>query len=231
MSAAAGRVVEVDVDRLSGWVERFAGRHGPLRTHLLAGGDEGQGEQGPGDGRRAVVVIEAGDGARAEIAIPYGPWSEPAAEDPVEALLDHVRAARTVGVLLVRRGGWAVAVVADGQVVATDTGGGYVQGTTKAGGWSQQRYARRRGNQTHQVWDRAADGAAAILLPYASALGALVTGGDRAGVAAVLGDPRLADLRPLVASRFFAVGDPKRAVLDDVVRRLASVVVTLNELA
>ena len=149
----------------------------------------------------------------------------------IERLIDQVGAARTIGVLLVRRGGWAVAVVADGTVVAADTGGGYVQGTTKAGGWSQQRYARRRGNQTQQVWDRAADGAVGVFAPHRSAIGALVTGGDRAGVSAVLADERLVDLVPLVEPRFFAIGDPNRTVLDDVVRRLRCVVITLNELA
>lgn len=217
--SAAGRVVEVEADRLPGWVARFADRHGPVRTDLV-----------PADSPDTVVV-EAADGARAELAIPYGPLPEQQPQDPIEALVAHLHTPRTLGVLLVRRGGWAVSVVADGTVLAADTGGGYVQGTTKAGGWSQQRYARRRGNQTQQVWDRAADGATAVLRPHASSLSALVTGGDRAGVAAILDDQRLSHLGQLVEPRFFAIGDPKRAVLDDVVRRLGSVVITLNELA
>jgi peptide subunit release factor 1 (eRF1) len=149
----------------------------------------------------------------------------------IERLIDQVGAARTIGVLLVRRGGWAAAVVADGTVLAADTGGGYVQGTTKAGGWSQQRYARRRGNQTQQVWDRAAVGAVEVFAAHRSVIGALVTGGDRTGVAAVLTDERLVDLAALVEPRFFAIGDPARTVLEDVVRRLRCVVITLNELA
>lgn len=217
--SAAGRVVEVDADRLPGWVQRFADRHGPVRTHLSSTEEQD------------AVVVEAEDGARAELAIPYGPWPQQDPVDLIEALVEHVRAPRTLGVLLVRRGGWAVAVVTDGRVTAADTGGGYVQGTTKAGGWSQQRFARRRGNQTQQVWDRAADGAAAVLRPHTPSLSALVTGGDRTAVAAILDDQRLSSLRPLVERRFVAIGDPKRAVLDDVVRRLGSVVITLNELA
>ncbi len=133
--------------------------------------------------------------------------------------------------LLVRRGGWAAAVVAGGTVLDRATGGGYVQGRTKAGGWSQQRYARRRGHQTQQVWDRAADGAAGVLLPHREALEALVTGGDRSGVTAVLEDPRLAGLARPVEPRFLAVGDPDRAVLTDALGRLSSLVITLNELA
>jgi hypothetical protein len=219
---AAGRVIEVDVDRLPGWVERFAGRHGASSTELAVTG-VGQ----------SCVSVTAADGARADLAIPYGPLghADHADRAPIQRLIDQVVAPRTVGVLLVRRGGWAAAVVADGAVVASDTGGGYVQGTTKAGGWSQQRYARRRGNQTQQVWDRAADGAVGVFAAHRPALGALVTGGDRAGIAAVLTDDRLVHLVPLVDPRFFAIGDPNRTVLDDVVRRLRCVVITLNELA
>ena len=106
-----------------------------------------------------------------------------------------------------------------------------MQSRTKAGGWSQKRYARRRSNQAEQVWQRAAEGACSVLLPQRTRLTALFTGGDRAGVAAVLADQRLADLAPLVEPRFFAVGDPKRSVLEDATNRLTSVVVTLNELA
>ena len=215
---AAGRVVEVDLDRLPGWVERFAVRHGALTVEVVGSAEEAQ-----------VVGVVAADGARADLGVPFGPLSSTGS--PIERLIDQVGADRTVGVLLVRRGGWAAAVVADGTVVAADTGGGYVQGTTKAGGWSQQRYARRRGNQTQQVWDRAVVGAVGVFAPHRSTMGALVTGGDRAGVAAVLSDERLVDLAALVEPRFFAIGDPTRTVLDDVVRRLRCVVITLNELA
>lgn len=205
---AAGRVIEVDADRLAGWVDRFAERHGPVAITA--------------DGRTVTVAAE--DGAVAAMAIPYGPGPE-----NVTALVRHVQAARTVGVLLVRRGGWAVGVVRDRQLLAADSGGGYVQGSTRAGGWSQQRYARRRGNQAQRVWQRAADGAAEILLPHQ--LDALVTGGDRTGVAAVLADRRLTALSPLVEARFLGVPDPNRSVLHEVLDQLTTVAVTLNALA
>lgn len=214
--AAAGRIVEVDVDRLTGWVGRFGERHGPLSTALST----------------QALVITAADGARAELAIPYGPLPDaPADADLLPRLVEHVRAPRVVGILLVRRGGWAVGVVDDGHLVDRDTGGGYVQGRTKAGGWSQQRYARRRGNQTDQVWQRAADGAAGVLVPRRADLAALLTGGDRTGVEAVLTDHRLSWLTPRVERRFLTVGDPTRSVLADAVTCTRAVVITLNELA
>ncbi|HEY5784315.1 MAG TPA: acVLRF1 family peptidyl-tRNA hydrolase [Microlunatus sp.] len=216
---AAGRVVEVDLDRLPGWVERFAARHGALTVAVVGSAEETE-----------VVGIAAADGARADLTVPFGPLSA-STGSPIERLIDQVSGSRTVGVLLVRRGGWAAAVVTNGGLVAADTGGGYVQGTTRAGGWSQQRYARRRGNQTQQVWDRAVVGAVQVFAPHRPTIGALLTGGDRAGVSAVLADERLVVLAPLVEPRFFAIGDPTRTVLDDVVRRLRCVVITLNELA
>jgi hypothetical protein len=213
---AAGRVVEVDAGRLAGWVERFAERHGGVTIEPST----------------AAVMITATDGARAEIAIPYRPWPGSAQPtDPIARLAEHVRLPRTVGVLLVRRSGWAVGVVATDQLVASAAGGGHVQGRTKAGGWSQQRYARRRSNQAEQLWQRAADGAAGVLLPHRARLTALLTGGDRGGIDAVLSDERLAELASLVEPRFFAVGEPKRSVLEDVVRRLGTVTITLNSLA
>ena len=50
--------------------------------------------------------------------------------------------------------------------IASKVGSGYVQGRTKAGGWSQQRFARRRANQAHALWNDAADVAARILLAH-----------------------------------------------------------------
>ena len=86
----------------------------------------------------------------------------------------------------------------------------HVQGRTKAGGQSQQRFARRRDNQARQAYEAAADHAARILRP-----GPLVTGGDHPAVVEVLSDPRLAGLR--VVEPWLPVPDPRRAVLDQAI--------------
>lgn len=213
---AAGRVVDIDASRLPGWVDRFTARHGTLEITAL---------------ERTALRLDAADGARAEIAVPYGGLPESADAPLLTQLVAHVRRPRTIGVLLVRRRGWAAGVVRSGALIAADAGGGHVQSRSKAGGWSQQRFARRRGNQARQVYDRAVERAAAVLLPYRAELDALLTGGDRAGVAAVLDDARLVPLARLAEPRLLAIPDPTRAVLEDVVSRLTSVVITLNELA
>jgi hypothetical protein len=85
----------------------------------------------------------------------------------------------------------------------------HVQGRTKAGGQSQQRFARRRVNQARQAYEAAADHAARIL---GGARLSVVTGGDHAAVDEVLADPRLRQVA--VTEPWLAVPDPRRAVLD-----------------
>ena len=74
-----------------------------------------------------------------------------------------MRPAADWGVLLVRKGGFAVARLAAERLVESKVGQRHVQGRTKAGGQSQQRFARRRDNQARQAYEAAADHAARIL--------------------------------------------------------------------
>ncbi|HEY3529046.1 MAG TPA: acVLRF1 family peptidyl-tRNA hydrolase [Nocardioides sp.] len=112
------------------------------------------------------------------------------------------------GILLVRKGGFAVARLAGDEVVEHKIGQRHVQGRTKAGGQSQQRFARRRDNQARQAYEAAADHAARIL----GGTEDVVTGGDHVAVDEVLADPRLRALA--VTGPWLAVPDPRRAVLD-----------------
>jgi len=122
------------------------------------------------------------------------------------------------GVLLVRKGGFAVARLAGEALVGSKVGQRHVQGRTKAGGQSQQRFARRRDNQARQAFEAAADHAARLLgegTPY------VVTGGDHAAVDEVLADARLARLR-VAPELFLPVPDPKRGVLEQAILDAAS---------
>jgi peptide subunit release factor 1 (eRF1) len=131
-----------------------------------------------------------------------------------DGLLAHALTDRRVGVLLVRRGGHAVGIFAGSTLVASKVGSRHVQGRTAAGGWSQHRFARRREGQTQVALGAAADVAARVLVAQAvPPVDHLVTGGDKRLLAAVLEDPRLAELRPLVGERVLDVPDPKLAVL------------------
>ena len=106
----------------------------------------------------------------------------------------------------------------------------HVQGRTKAGGQSQQRFARRRDNQARQAYEAAAEHAHRILVLESRApVTALVCGGDRAAVDQVLADPRLRRLGELRVDPWLAVPDPRRAVLDQAVRDAMSVAVEITD--
>ena len=132
-----------------------------------------------------------------------------------------------LAVVLVRRGGYAVAHVHGSALVAHKVGTRHVQSRTAAGGWSQQRFARRRGNQADELV-RAVTEHFLRIVPAGTPTG-LVVGGDRTLVREVLEDARLAWLGELARREFHDIGDPRRAVLDEVVRRARAVQVSIDD--
>ncbi|HET9188912.1 MAG TPA: acVLRF1 family peptidyl-tRNA hydrolase, partial [Acidothermaceae bacterium] len=144
-------------------------------------------------------------------------------------LAAHAATPRRLGILLVRLGGYAVGVFDDGELVASKVGARPVHGRSAAGGWSQQRFARRREGQARVALAAAADAAAAILLPLRETLDAVVTGGDRRALRDVLDDPRLGVLSALTVSRVLDVPDPKAAVLRASHASALAIRVTISE--
>lgn len=189
------------------WIDGFADRHGPYTPTVTP----------------TEVALVAADGAAAQIEVPFPPLDGSRVAD----LLAHVRRERRVGVLLVRRSGYAVGVFAGSDLERSKVDGTYVQGTTKAGGWSQQRYARRRANQANAAFAEAADVAARILLD--ARLDALVAGGDRAAVRAVLADRRLSHLEALVRPPWLVIKDPKLRVLAATPEQFLTVKITVTD--
>jgi hypothetical protein len=173
----------------------------------------------------AVVTVVAADGAVAELQVPFPPLPPDPDErtDLIARFVAHAARDRLVGVLLVRRGGYASGVFEGARLVASKVGSRHVQGRSAAGGWSQQRFARRRAGHGRMALSAAADVAAGQLLPYAGRLDGLVLGGDRASVATVLEDPRLAPLRSLPLGPHLDVPDPRLAVLERAVRQFRAV--------
>lgn len=182
-------------ERLEGWLDRFAARHGATECEVAAG----------------EVLVRAEDGSSARLLPPFPPL--PAAAGPYGGIVGHVLTDRRVGVLLVRLGGFAAGVFEGTRLVASKVGSRQVHGRSAAGGWSQQRFARRRAGQVRVALEAAADNAVRVLLPEVTRLDAVVVGGDRASVDTVLADRRLEPLRPLVVDAFLDVPDPKLAVL------------------
>ena len=195
-AAGGGRLLGVAPERLDRWLDGVAQRHGAF-TDVRA--DEA-----------GVLTVTCQDTTTVRLTAPYGWTPGPA---PLTAFSAAAKLPRRTAVLLVRRGRWAVGVFDGAELVVSKVDSRQVQGRTAAGGWSQQRFARRRGHQTDAVVSHAADTAARVLLPHAGTLAALAPGGDKGLAAEVLADPRLRRLADLPRLPALEVGEPTKAVL------------------
>jgi hypothetical protein len=196
--------VFVPAARVARWVANFSEGHGGAELNVAGGALRGEAVDGSTFEARlpfATAYADAPDAGRfaSAVTVPAG-W----------------------GVLLVRKGGFAVARLEGERIADSKVGQRHVQGRTKAGGQSQQRFARRRDNQARQAYEAAADHAARILGSLdRNAL--LVVGGDHAAVHAVLEDGRLTMLAGRVVDPWLPVPDPRRGVLEGAVRDACSV--------
>ncbi len=107
------------------------------------------------------MTFTAPDGAAAEchppfaesFALPEGAADAGDVAGIAAAIAAHAAAPRTVGVLLVRLGGYAAGVFTGYPPVLADAkvGSRPVHGRSAAGGWSQHRFARRREKQASEA--------------------------------------------------------------------------------
>ena len=143
----------------------------------------------------------------------------------------HAQADRTVGVLLVRLGGYAAGVFTgtDQHLAASKVGSRLVHGRSAAGGQSQRRFARRREKQASEALGAAADTAAAVFGPYNGRLDAVVLGGDKRAMSGLADDPRLRPFLDLAVDRFLTVPDPRLAVLKSTPRMFTAIRIRLTE--
>lgn len=193
--------VFVPVARWPRWLSNFAASHGDPTLTVQGGALHGV----------------APDGSHFTAQLPFSrQYDDP--PDP-DAFASAATPPPTWAVLLVRKGGFAVARLEGPQLAESKVGQRHVQGRTKAGGQSQQRFARRRGNQARMAYEAAADHAVRVLAGTTT----VVTGGDRPAVEEVLADQRLSGLS--VVGPWLAVPDPRRAVLDGAIADAQALVV------
>lgn len=224
VAGGGAKWLDVSAERFPGWISSFARRHGDPGSFGVAV-----------TGRFAAFT--ASDGAVAECHPPFAESFAPPPEDrdPAETaamIAAHARLPRTVGVALVRLGGYAAGVFTGYPPVLADakTGSRPVHGRSAAGGWSQQRFARRREKQANEALDAAAGAAAAVFGRQGRGrLDAVVLGGDKRAAAELRSDPRLAPYLALATERFLTVPDPKRAVLEGTPRMFTAVRIRITE--
>ena len=198
-------VVLVPSGRLERWTTNFTARHGATELAVTGGALTGTAE----------------DGSSFAARLPFSrTYDGPATTRGFAA---SCAAPQDWGVLLVRKGGFAVARLAGEVTAESKVGQRHVQGRTTAGGQSQQRFARRRDNQARVAYEAAAEHAVRILADAAH----LVVGGDATAVMQVLEDPRLRTVADRVVGEFLTVPDPKRAVLEEAVLDAQAVVISV----
>ena len=212
MTTTETRVAFVSGARLPGWVERFAASHGPLSEQEL---DDG-------------LQLSAADGAVALLQAPWPADGRPGrGSGAVARLASLASQPRSIGAVLVRRGGYSVAVVSGGAVLASKTGTRHVQSRTAAGGWSQQRFARRRANQADALVEAVADHAARIFAGHR--IEYVAPGGDRTLAEQVLAEPVLKQFAARPRLAFLDVPDPRAAVLKKAAADLCSVRILVTD--
>ncbi|MFK4295316.1 hypothetical protein ABH924_000451 [Arthrobacter sp. GAS37] len=199
----AGRTAFIPGPRLLGWVDRFAASHGAVQEEPNDGGTLLRAADG--------TLLRAADGAVALLRAPWPVDGRPGkGTTTVERLASLASQERRLGVILVRRGGYAVGVVSGGKVSASKSGSRYVQSRSAAGGSSQQRFARRRENQANALTEAVAGYAAGVFAGHS--IEYLVLGGDAALSAAVLEEKALKEYASRTRLAFLAVADPNATV-------------------
>jgi hypothetical protein len=259
-AASPARWIDVAPERFPGWIESFGGRHGAVRVAGGPGKAEPGGAvvfvaadgavarvhapfppvpglgpaPEPGDrahmGRDSVGQDPVGQDS--VVRAPVG--QDLAGQDPGGAarmIAAHAAAGRTVGVLLVRLGGYAAGVFtgAPPRLADSKVGSRLVHGRSAAGGQSQQRFARRREKQAAEALGAAADTAAAVFGRSGRPLDALVLGGDRRAVAGLRDDPRLRGYFAVAVERFLTTPDPRLAVLRATPKMFRAIRIQLTE--
>lgn len=216
-AAGGGGFVEVSPSRVSGWFARFAERHGGILSTEVSGD---------------TVTVRAQDGATATATTGFPPLGLPNGVTPGLAVTDfvgHLLAPRRIGLVLVRLGAHSVGVAESGRVLVSATARSLVHGRNKAGGWSQQRFARRRAGQARESLASAADDVVRVLVPRLPDVVAVVLGGDRHALDTLRADRRLAGVFDLARPRVLDVPEPRRAVLDDAAVRAEAVEILITQ--
>lgn len=214
-ATGGGRMISVPPERVVRWLNGFIGRHGASTVEQSLDG----------------ITLTAADGAVAACALPLGERFEEEVEPEalVETFMERASAEHLVAVLVVRKGAFAMGVFRGSKLLASKVDTTYVQGRTAAGGWSQQRYARRREKQAKQALKKATDAAARVLVPYLGEIESVVAAGDRRTVADALADKRLVALRHKMVPLVMDVGEPRLATLKDTPRQFRAVQIHLTE--
>ncbi|KAA9154812.1 hypothetical protein FPZ12_031110 [Amycolatopsis acidicola] len=211
-AAGGGRIVEVAPERLSGWFDRFAERNGGIEDTAASATE---------------VVVTARNGTTATAEVPFPPLE--GSGPPTIRLVVQAKRPRRIGLVLARLGAHSIGIAEGGKVLVSRTDRHHVHGRSAAGGWSQQRFARRREGQARAAVQDAADDIFEVLVPRAGELAAVVLGGDRKVLDQLRADHRLEPVFSLASHRVLDVPEPRRSVLGEAAERARDVPVVIRD--
>ncbi len=178
----------------------------------------------------ADEVRESGTGAilfwsadETHAVLPPFPVSAASERDgwDIGPLLDLLDRPRTILVLLLRLGGYAVGVYEGERMTQSKVGTRFVKGRHKKGGSSSGRFARRREGQARELMDKAAEVFQEQAEAYGGPFDHLVLGGDRMTLLAFQKRcPYLEKLESIRLPRILNVDEPRLETLRSLPRML-----------
>lgn len=186
--SSGSRTALVPAARLQGWVDRFAAGHGAVVEDLDGGG----------------LVLRAADGAMALLRAPWPADGRPGrGGTELERLASLANQERGLGLVLVRRGGYAIAAASGSTILASKSGNRFLEAKATA------EHASRIFKE-HRI-------------EY------IVPGGDRAQVDQLLAQPALKALSGRTRLAFLDIQEPKTAVLAKAATDACSVRITVTD--
>ncbi|MFW0775098.1 Vms1/Ankzf1 family peptidyl-tRNA hydrolase [Paenarthrobacter nitroguajacolicus] len=185
---SGNRTASVPAGRLQGWVDRFTASHGAVADDLDDGG----------------LLLRAADGATALLKAPWPPDGRPGrGGTELERLASLANQERGLGLLFVRRGGYAIAAASGSRILASKSGNRFLDARATA------EHASRIFNG-HRI-------------EY------IVPGGDRALVDQVLAQPALKAISGRTRLAFLDIQEPKTAMLAKAATEACSVRITVTD--
>lgn len=132
-------------------------------------------------------------------------------------VLDVLDSEPVVGVVLLRLGRYAVAVLRGDRLLATKTDTRYVKNRHRKGGSSQRRFERSRERLVRELYDTTCRITRGIFEPYLQDIDHVMLGGERGTLNGFVKRCRLMqDLEPKTLSRLLSVDRPNQKALESI---------------
>lgn len=122
-----------------------------------------------------------------------------------------------IGVVLLRLGRYAVAVLKGQNLLATKTAGRYMKNRHRAGGQSQRRFERSRERLIRELYDKTCETTRIIFAPYEKNIDHILLGGENSTLSGLTDRCRIMqDLSDKTLTRRLAIDRPDQKTLNNI---------------